>query len=117
MVNVKVGTVLDLTKARTGNGKYGDWMKVEVKAEKGYDRIDVWVTNAEEAKKFKVAGEITEIQSVKLGSRQYQDKWYPEYSINAKLKQAAQGAVNAVEAPMDLFASMDAVDEAELPFN
>lgn len=115
MIEVKVGGTIPLNESRSGSSGKGDWYLVPVKAEKGYDRVTVWATNPKEAATFRTVAVIDSIKSVKLTARQGKDgKWYPEYSIDAKLKQAGQGAVNAAE--QLAFCDLDAVNDDDLPF-
>ena len=115
MIEIKVGGNIPLNESRSGSSGKGDWFLVPVKAEKGYDRVTVWATNPKEAAGINMVAEVESIKSVKLTARQGKDgKWYPEYSVNAKLKQAGQGAVNAAE--QMAFADLDAVNDDDLPF-
>lgn len=115
MIELKVGSNIPVAESRRGSSSHGDWFLVPVKAEKGYDRITVWATNPKDAANIDTAAEIESIKSVKLTARQGKDgKWYPEYSIDAKLKQAGQGAVNAAE--QMAFGDLDAVNDDDLPF-
>ena len=116
MIELKVGSNIPLTgNTKTGASAHGDWFLVNVKAEKGFDRMTVWATNPKEAAAIDTVAEIESIRSVKLTARQGRDgKWYPEYSIDAKLKQAGQGAVNAAQ--QTAFGDIDAVNDDDLPF-
>lgn len=88
MINIKVGDVIPVNEAKSGEGKYGTWYLVRVKAEKGYNAISVWASNAAEAKDIKGAARIAEIQSVRLSGKSLDGKWFPDYSIRARLEQA-----------------------------
>ena len=109
MVEVKVGGEIPVTVAVTGKSGKGPYWKVNVCAEKGYDKISVWATNPEEAGKIVGMAKVVGIQSVKLSAHQYQNKWYTDYTVNAKL---AQGST---EAP-DPFVDVAMSEQEELPF-
>ena len=109
MVEVKEGMTVSLADAKSGNGGHGPYFLVNVKADKGYDKIQIWATNAPEAAELKDAAVVKKIKSAKLGAHQYNGKWYNDYSVSAEL---AQGNVEDVKyVPVDI-----AIDDAELPF-
>ena len=108
MIELKVGQEIPVTTAVKGKSNKGAYFKAEVKADRGYDKIQVWATNPDEAANIIGMAKIAEIKSVKLSAHQYKDKWYPDYMINAKLTQGA------TEVPD--FLDPETVDEADLPF-
>ena len=108
MVEIKVGNEIPVAGAVKGTSNKGEYFKVGVKAQKGYDRIDVWATNPKEAMNITGMAKVAAIASVKLGAHQYNGKWYSDYIVNAKL---AQGAAEAQD-----FMMPEEVDDAELPF-
>lgn len=110
MVEVREGMMIPLTDAKSGTGAKGDWFLVPLKAEKGSDRITVWALNPQKAKTLVKCAKVARIGSVKLSARQYQDKWYPEYSVNAVLEQGEVSEQEAFEA------IMREVNDDDLPF-
>jgi len=123
MVQLKVGDKVDLSDKRTGtNSKGNSWMMFHVKAEKGYDRLTVWVRNADFAKNMAEA-EIESIESVAIKNTQKNDKWYTDYTVNVTLKSAAyeaqmnaQAAQTFGSALNDFMQIPDDSDDS-LPFN
>lgn len=123
MVQLKVGDKVSLEDKRTGtNDKGNSWMMFRVKAEKGYDRITVWVRNADFAKDLTEA-EIESIESVAIKNTQKNDKWYTDYTVNVRLKSAAYEAqMNAQAAQtfgnaLNDFMQIPDDADADLPFN
>lgn len=90
MVDVKIGTKIPKDALKSGTTKEGKlWLVGTVKAEKGYDQIDVWAVNPEVGVDSEV--EITSINAVKKSARKYTDKdgnekWADVYAVNAFLK-------------------------------
>ena len=84
---VEKGQTVSLAEAKSGEGQKGIWMFVPVKAEKGYDRITLWVNNAEEARYFTGEAKIKDITAVSISHTQSKDKtkWYDQYSANVTL--------------------------------
>lgn len=108
-VTVKEGDEISLEFAKSGESKNGNgmWYKVEVRGSKGSDRIDVWADNAEEAVNFRSGrARVVHISSAKKSANQWQGKWLPTVSINAKLEEVI-GYSND---------SLMTVDDSELPF-
>lgn len=86
MVELKKGMLLiDIKK---GEGKSGSWALCKVKAEKGYDSIDVWCANPEDVGNEPM--KLGEIISVKKTARKYEkdgvEKWADVYSVNARFE-------------------------------
>ena len=109
MVEVKEGMIIDFSGAKTGNGSRGPYAKVEVKAEKGYDKIQVWAANPEDAQNIRGTAKVGKIKSAKVSAHQYEGKWYTDFMVNAEL---FQGEVRQVTyEPVDMSISDD-----ELPF-
>lgn len=122
MITLKAGSIIPVTEARSGEGQRGAWYKVDARAEKGYDKITVWATNPSDAKNIQGAAEIVKITSVTLTGHSYNGRWYSDYTINAELKQAGQGAINALderqtEPRQQTFSDMGEINDDELPFN
>lgn len=90
MVDVKIGTKIPKDALKSGVTKDGKkWLVGAVKADKGYDQIDVWAVNPEVGTDSEV--EVVSINAVKKSARKYTDKegnekWADVYSINAILK-------------------------------
>lgn len=107
MIEIKVGEEIPVAGALVGSdGKY--W-KVNVNAQRGYDKIQVWAVNPKQAKDITGMAKVESITSVKLTAHQYQGKWYPDYVINARLVQGN------TEPPADFMEAGTVVDD-ELPF-
>lgn len=89
-VAVKVGEIYPAKTLKSGMGKKGAWALLKVKAEKGYDEIDIWATNAEELKNPQ-AVKVVGIESAQITNQRSQDgtRWYTHYSVNAKLEAIA----------------------------
>ena len=109
MIEIKIGGEIPVNGALSGKTGKGPYWKVNVCADKGYDRIAVWATNPDEAAKITGMAKVVGIQSVRLGAHQYQNKWYPDYTVNAKLVQGS------TEAP-DPFSDAGFPEQEELPF-
>ena len=108
MVEVRAGNEIPVSGAVKGTSNKGEYFKVIVKAEKGYDKIDVWATNPKEAMGIVGMAKIAGIASAKVTAHQYNGKWYTDYVVEAKLVQGA------AEEPA--FLIPEDVDDAELPF-
>jgi hypothetical protein len=108
MVEIKEGQIINLKDGKGGQGKSGNWWyKVDVKGERGSDRISVWANDPQAALNFKSGkAKVKHISSAKLGANQFQGKWYSSVSINADLEEVIGMAAE------DLMA----VDDSELPF-
>ena len=124
MVQLKVGDKVSLEDKRTGtNDKGNTWMMFHVKAEKGYDRITVWVRNADFAKNLTEA-EIESIESVAIKNTMKNDKWYTDYTVNVRLKSAAYEAQMNAQAAQSFESALggfmtvpDNLEDESLPFN
>lgn len=84
---VEKGQTVSLAEAKSGDGSHGVWMFVPVKAEKGYDQIQLWVNNAEEARYFTGSATIKDITSVSISNTQSKDKtkWFKNFAANVTL--------------------------------
>lgn len=84
---VEKGQSISLADMKSGEGSKGVWCLIPVKAERGYDAIDVWAVNAEEARYFTGEATIKDIRSVSISNTQSKDKtkWFKHYAINAVL--------------------------------
>lgn len=107
MIEISVGKEIPVVNAKFGSSSRGDYFKVPVKAERGYDKIDVWATNPKEANDIVGMAKVESIKSVKLGAHQYNNKWYTDYTVNAKLVQGN---------PEAAFEQAEPVEDDELPF-
>ncbi len=115
MIELKEGMILPLTEARSGDGRRGPWYFVPARAEKGHDRITIWAANPQEAANLKGVAKLEKIRSVKLSARKgSDDKWYPDYSVEAVLGAGAKTAEEAEQMAFD--AMMAEVNDDELPF-
>ena len=128
MVKVSVGDVLNLADARYGTRAKdgGKWGFCNVKAETGYDKIQVWFQNPEVAE-GKQAVEVVAIMGVKLSNRKYkgkdgQDKWGVDYSVEVTVQPTgADNAYSQNSAPnfsqyMGEFVDLEKVEDPNLPF-
>lgn len=90
MVNVKIGTIIknDTLKSGVSETK-GKWLFGFVNAEKGYDRIQVWASNADKLDKDSDLT-VTEILQVQLVNKKYEkdgeEKWVQNTVVQAKLE-------------------------------
>lgn len=104
-VQVKVGDVY--TEIKTGATAKGQWGQAVARAEKGYDRITIWFTNAHEIPEGTYAVRVAEITEVatqnKLNPKD--NKWYTQYYARAKVEAVEGGAV-----------ATELNEEGELPF-
>lgn len=89
-VKVKVGEVY--TEPKFGTGAKGTWGYVKVNADKGTDSMMVWFTNASDIPQDSYAVQIDSIEEVNLTSKNYNGKWYKNYSVNAKVSSVEGGA-------------------------
>jgi len=130
-IKISVGDKLNVSNARFGTRQNGgQWGFVDVKPEKGYDRITAWFVNPDDAKGRQQV-EVVAINSVKLGARKYtdksgQEKWATEYSVDVTIKAAGAQQVQPPKQPnfdqymsgsgfMDL-GQVDDVNDPGLPF-
>ena len=101
---------VSLAEAKSGESSKGIWMFVPVKAEKGYDRITLWVRNSEEARYFTGEAKVKEILSVSITKTQSRDKsqWYTQYNADVILdgkngnKETANKGLNAFDTFMEI---------------
>lgn len=84
---IKKGDVIPLDTLKSGEGAKGVWAFVTVKADKGFDKIQLWCANAEEARYFTGEATIKDIRSVSISHTQSKDKtqWYTNYSADVVL--------------------------------
>ncbi len=85
--SIKKGDEISLDEMKSGEGAKGVWAFVTVKAEKGFDKIQLWAVNAEEARYFTGTAKVKDILSVSISHTQSKDKsrWYDNYSANVIL--------------------------------
>ena len=132
MVKLNVGDTIDVSNAKTGTrSKDGSqWCMVEVKADKGYDKLVCWVVNPAEAQ-GRQRVEVVAINGVKVSNRQYttksgEQKWITEYNADITVKGAGAQRVQPQQQPnfdsymknsgfMDL-GQVDDVNDPGLPF-
>lgn len=117
---VEKGQAVSLAEARSGDGAKGVWMFVPVKAEKGYDQIQLWAVNAEEARYFTGTATVKEIVSVSISHTQSKDKtkWFTNYSANVVLdgKNGHKETANKGLTAFDDFMQIPD-DDSGLPFH
>lgn len=85
-VVVKAGETYPAKDFRTGTGAKGAWALFKVKAEKGYDTINIWASNPEGL--ANAAGlKIKRIEAVEVKSRldEKTNRWYKDYNVTAEL--------------------------------
>ena len=89
-VKVVKGETYPAKGMKSGIGKKGAWALLSVKAEKGYDKIDIWASNPEDVKDAS-AVKILDIEDVAITNQRSQDgtKWFTHYSVSAKLAPVA----------------------------
>lgn len=90
MVNVKIGTIVKSDTLKSGlSENKGKWLFGFVNAEKGYDRIQVWASNADKLDKDSDLT-VTEILQVQLVNKKYEkdgeEKWVQNTVVQAKLE-------------------------------
>lgn len=88
-VTVKKGEIYPAKEMKSGVGKRGEWALLSVKAEKGYDKIDIWATNPADVKGAG-AVKIVDFEAASITNQKKETpegiKWYIHYSVNAKLE-------------------------------
>ena len=109
MIEIKVGQQIPLKDAKSGNSGRGAYLLIPVKDEKGYSRVTVWADNPAEVKNMSGSVVVEKITKVTLGRRQYQDKWYDDYSLRAILRQGETDPVMFEQIGLT-------VDDDDLPF-
>lgn len=107
-IEIKVGREFPVAGAKFGNSSRGEYYKVDVKAEKGWDKIQVWATNPKDAKDIIGNAKVTKIAGVKLGAHLYNGKWYTDYTVDAELAQGNQETV--------MFEQVELGGDDDLPF-
>lgn len=88
-VVVKPGLVIPAgTNLKSGKSAKGAWAFALVKAQKGYDTIKVWASNAEDIIGA-LAIEVVSIDAVELKSRldEKSGKWFKDYSFTATVRE------------------------------
>ena len=90
MVNVKIGTIVKSDTLKSGlSESKGKWLFGFVNADKGYDRIQVWASNADKLDKDSDLT-VTEILQVQLVNKKYEkdgeEKWVQNTVVQAKLE-------------------------------
>ena len=90
MVNVKIGTIVKSDTLKSGlSESKGKWLFGFVNADKGYDRIQVWASNADKLDKDSDLT-VTEILQVQLVNKKYEkdgeEKWAQNTVVQAKLE-------------------------------
>ena len=116
---VEKGQTVSLAEAKSGESSRGVWMFVPVKADKGYDRITLWVSNCEEARYFTGEAKVKDILSVSISKTQSRDKtqWFTQYNAEVILdgkngnKETADRGLNTFDSFMDI-----PDDDGGLPF-
>lgn len=116
-LSVKVGDVLSMAEAKSGEGSKGPWLFTVKKAEKGYDKITVWVSNPGDVRGAETI-EVTGIESVTVRNRKYTDqsgmeKWAKDFQINATAKDAGREQA-IIQDAVDDFVQL--TEEPDLPF-
>lgn len=108
-VKVVKGETYPAKNLKSGIGKKGAWALLSVKAEKGYDKIDIWASNPEDVKGAS-AVKVIDIEDVQITNQRSQDgtKWFTHYSVSAKLAPVAGHSngdewVSAEDALEDIF--------------
>ena len=93
-VAVKVGDIY--TEVKTGATAKGTWGSAIARAEKGYDRITIWFTNADEIPEGTFAIKVDEITEVGTQNKQVDGQWYTQYFARAKVS-AVEGGATAID--------------------
>ena len=118
-VKLTKGMEVSLAEAKSGEGQKGIWMMIPIKAEKGFDRINCWVANAEEARYYTGTAKIKEILDVSITNTQSKDKtkWYQQYGVSVILdgKNGNREKVNKGLSAFDEFLQIP--EDDSLPFN
>ena len=113
MVTVKKGDVLAVKDFKSGKRKDGTtYMFCEVKADKGYDKMLVWVDNADTLQATGNMVQIREIVSSTLSHHKYTKKngeetWADDYSINAVIDDYSGQMPKNSPNPFDGFSKLD----------
>ena len=103
-VTVKPGEIY--ADVSMGVSAKGRWGKALAKAEKGYDKITIWFSNADDLPDEVYAVAIDEINEVELSHSRSKDgtKWFDNFTCRAKVHAVEGGAV-----AVDLFESDEGV--------
>lgn len=97
-VNVKPSEVYACTDLRSGDSQRGAWAFFKVKAQKGYDTINIWATNPD-AIKGAQAAKVIRIDNVELKARlnEKNGQWYKDFNVTCTLERASADAVTVKE--------------------
>ena len=90
-VQVKVGDVY--TEIKTGASAKGQWGQAIARAEKGYDRVTIWFTNAQDIPDGTYAVRVAEITEVGTQNKLVNGVWYTQYYARARVEAVEGGAV------------------------
>jgi len=111
-VTVKTGDVLDCVDARSGESQRGKWMFFKVKAKKGFDNLNLWVSNPDNVKNA-TAVKILSIDQVEMKSHldEKSQKWYKDYNVTCTVERAESGRQGAGSGFMDASGFMDTEED------
>lgn len=88
MVKVLKDMEIKASEFRQGSSAKGNWMMAQVKADKGYSKIILWVDNCDDVQPAN-AYKVSEILSVQTMRKKYEKdgetKWFDEVSANVQI--------------------------------
>lgn len=90
-IKLKAGEVYPCPDMRRGESDKGAWAFFKLKAEKGYDFMNVWASNPEDIKGAK-AVRIAKVNQVELKARfdERSQKWFRDLNVTCTLEKAAE---------------------------
>lgn len=98
---VEVDALIDCSGAKSGTSASGNlWMLVPVKAQEGYNKLTLFVSNAKDCENARYI-KVKKIQRVSVTSRKANDgKYYTDTSVTAKCEALESNA--PVEIPFEI---------------
>ena len=116
MVIVKEGEIIKSKKIRKGVSAKGEYFLIEKKAEKGYDKINVWASNPGDVQNAS-AVKVVKVEQVRFAHKQNPNsgQWTPEVSVTAQLTAVEVEETDNKDAVNDYW--MKAPDDAKDIFN
>jgi len=86
---LELGTVYDVTDAKSGEGARGAWWLCPVKDPKGFQKMTLFADNVGEIDASWKAVRIQKITSVSVTPRKVGEKWVDQVAVTAILEKAA----------------------------
>jgi hypothetical protein len=126
-VEVSVGEHLPMTGAKFGSSDKGAWALIKKEAERGYNRINIWIRNPDAVRNASEI-EVVSVDKATVSDRKYTDKsgqerWTNDFSVDVTAKDASaqqktvQTAAESFDSMMSGFMELpEDIDDDGMPF-